>query len=58
VKKVVTVFKKNEFKVECNETTTKKIEIAEFVWQKVYREGDEDLLNYDCVIESMSKKSK
>jgi hypothetical protein len=44
--------------VECNETATKKIEIAEFVWQKVYREGDEDLLNYDCVIESMSKKSK
>jgi hypothetical protein len=55
-KKVADVLKRNGFKVKWNETATKKIEIAEFVWQKVYREGDEDLLNYDSVIESMSKK--
>jgi hypothetical protein len=56
--KVVEVLKSSGFKTKWNGTATQKIELVGFQWQKVYDEEEDDLLNYDHVIELMTKKRK
>ena len=52
-RKIVEVLKRNEFKINWDETATRKIEIVDFAWKKLYNESMEDLLDYEKVIEKL-----
>ncbi len=54
-RKIVEVLKRNDFKINWNETATSKIEIVDFAWKKLYNESMEDLLDYGKVIEKLIK---
>jgi hypothetical protein len=54
-KLVAQTLKKNGFEVKWNETVNKKIEILNFRWRKIYNEGDDDLLDYNRVLDIMIK---
>lgn len=50
---VADVLKKNGLNVNWNGDVNKKIELLNFAWQKLYKEEDNDLLDYDSVIDKM-----
>lgn len=50
---VADVLKKNGLNVSWNGDVNKKIELLNFTWQKLYNEEDNDLLDYDSVIDKM-----
>ena len=54
-RKIVEILKRNGFEVNWGESATRKIEIINFAWQNLYDESKEDLLDYEKVIERMSK---
>lgn len=49
-KKVIEVLEKHGFKIKWDETPTRKIEILDFAWQKIYDSAENDLQNYDAVL--------
>jgi hypothetical protein len=54
-KLVTETLKKNGFEVNWNEDVNKKIEISNFTWRKIFNEKDEDLLDYNRVLDIMIK---
>jgi len=54
-KRIVEILKRNGFQINWNETATRKIEIVNFAWKKIYNESMEDLLDYETVIEKLIK---
>jgi predicted MPP superfamily phosphohydrolase len=53
-KKIVSVLERNGFTVLWNESPTRKIEIPNFKWQKIYKDSDSDLINHDKVVKMMT----
>ena len=54
-KRVVKKLKEHDFDTIWNETATRKIEIPNFKWEKIYNESDEDISDSRKVIELMTK---
>ncbi len=54
-RKIVEVIKEYNFEVDWNETATRKIEIVNFSWKKLYDHSDIDLLDYERVVDLMVK---
>lgn len=55
-KRVVEILKSKGFEINWNETATRKIELVNFSWNKLYSESEDDLLDYDTVVEIMTNK--
>ena len=53
-RKVVEVLKKHQFEINWEEAAGTKIKIVNFNWQKVFKESDDDLLDYTKVVEMMT----
>ncbi len=54
-KRIVEILEKYDFQIDWDVTPTRKIEIVNFSWKKLYNDSTPDLLNYDRVVVMMTE---
>ena len=54
-RKVVEILEKNGFQINWDKSATRKLEIVNFSWNKLYNASSEDLLDYEKVVRIMIK---